>query len=413
MKKLIFYVLFIFCVQNSFGQLTGCNDKFANNYDSLVTQNDGSCTYDTIIYNPTVVVDTLDKALDETSGLVFFNGTLWSHNDSGGKPEIYQIDTITGKVLRKIIVDNISNVDWEELAQDSLFVYIGDFGNNKGNRTDLKVFKISKKDILEKDTVTCQKIKFSYPEQTDFSSQSYNHNFDCEAMICYKDSIYLFTKNWANKKTSLYQLPKTAGTYSANFIDSFNVDGLITGADIDTVNNAVVLLGYRGFYAPFFWLLYDFETSNVFSGNNRKIFTDAGDLGQTEGIALIDSGYYFISNEAGSNPGKLRKLPTLQWLIYPEPPQDTTELGLKNYFSNPAKPYKFYPNPAQNSTNIEFLTHFDSAKVQIYNSTGKLINTKNLSSTEVRTRVLFKNKGVYFVKIEIDGRWYSDSIICY
>jgi len=34
----------------------------------------------------------------ETSGLIYLNGKLITHNDSGGEPALYELDTITGNV---------------------------------------------------------------------------------------------------------------------------------------------------------------------------------------------------------------------------------------------------------------------------------------------------------------------------
>ncbi|PKP22334.1 MAG: hypothetical protein CVU06_09535, partial [Bacteroidetes bacterium HGW-Bacteroidetes-22] len=33
----------------------------------------------------------LPNAVNETSGLIWFRGAWWTHNDSGGKPEIYRL----------------------------------------------------------------------------------------------------------------------------------------------------------------------------------------------------------------------------------------------------------------------------------------------------------------------------------
>ena len=41
-------------------------------------------------------------------------------------------------------VNKEENVDWEDITQDETHIYIADFGNNNGNRTDLKIYKILK-----------------------------------------------------------------------------------------------------------------------------------------------------------------------------------------------------------------------------------------------------------------------------
>lgn len=99
----------------------------------------------------------------ETSGLICFNELFWTHNDSGGRPEIYGLDTQKGKIKATVIVSNASNVDWEEIAQDDQYVYVGDFGNNRGVRRDLCIYKIPKTAFPKEGTakVTAEKLPFT------------------------------------------------------------------------------------------------------------------------------------------------------------------------------------------------------------------------------------------------------------
>ena len=81
---------------------------------------------------------TLPSVLHESSGLCFTDGNLWSFGDSGNPNSIYKIDTSTGVILQTVTIQNYPNIDWEDISADSTFMYIGDFGNNNGNRTNLK-----------------------------------------------------------------------------------------------------------------------------------------------------------------------------------------------------------------------------------------------------------------------------------
>ncbi len=78
----------------------------------------------------------------ETSGLVFFDNRLITHNDSGGMNALYEINTGTGNISRTVTIQNATNVDWEDICTDNDYIYIGDFGNNNGNRTNLKIYKV-------------------------------------------------------------------------------------------------------------------------------------------------------------------------------------------------------------------------------------------------------------------------------
>ena len=121
------------------------------------------CDYNITLFNPPLRY-LLPSELDETSGLAFFNGKLWTINDSGGLPALYAFDTISGEIVQRITVSNAQNIDWESLAMDADHIYIGDFGNNAGTRDDLVIYKVSLSDIplTGNDYVTAEKIWFSW-----------------------------------------------------------------------------------------------------------------------------------------------------------------------------------------------------------------------------------------------------------
>ena len=74
----------------------------------------------------------LPEEVNETSGLFLHNGRLWTHNDSGGKPILYGLDTTTFQVVQKVTLAHVKNKDWEDVCTDGQHVFVGDFGNNKG-----------------------------------------------------------------------------------------------------------------------------------------------------------------------------------------------------------------------------------------------------------------------------------------
>jgi hypothetical protein len=269
-------------------------------------------------YTPKLKTE-LSSIIKETSALVMFNGELWTLNDSGNPPEIYQIDTTSGDVLRTVVIRNAVNIDWESLTHDEKYVYIGDCGNNFGNRTDLHILKISKADLLNQknDTVQAGYIRFSFSDQTDVKTKSRKTNFDCEAMMYHNDSLHLFSKDWVDLQTRHYILPTDTGTYQARFLERYNVDALITDASVNKEGN-ILLSGYKktvvDMYPCILWVLYDYKGSNYFSGNKRRIeLGTALELGQTEGIVLEDNNTGWLSAESIlegiiNRPAKLFKL---------------------------------------------------------------------------------------------------------
>jgi hypothetical protein len=160
------------------------------------------------------LLTALADSLKETSGLIYLNQKLITHNDSDGRPALYEIDTISGNVIRSVAVRNATNIDWEDICYDGSYLYIGDFGND-GSRKDLKIYRLPISGYLTtgNDTVTADTIRFNYSDQIDFTSSPFSTNFDAEALISYGDSLYIFTKNWGDKWTNIYALPKTPGNY--------------------------------------------------------------------------------------------------------------------------------------------------------------------------------------------------------
>jgi hypothetical protein len=297
----------------------GCTDRAARNFNAQATENDGSCTYDPASVKPAVRFKQ-PGALMENSGMIHWNGRLWQHNDGGGAPAIYAMDT-AGNIIQTVTLASAGNIDWEDIAQDGTHIYIGDFGNNSnGARTDLVVYKVTKSDIenTRNDTaVNAEVIRFRYADQAEPPTPSAPNatDFDCEALIAYGDSLYLFTKQWSGKKTVVYSIPKNEGSHSATRRVSLDVNGLITGADMDTVNQTIVLTGYTKTLNRFTYLLYDFRDEDFTSGNKRRI--DIQGPGQTESVAFLNESLLAIGSEGISIlPARLETMDLAEFLRY-------------------------------------------------------------------------------------------------
>jgi len=267
----------------------------AKKYNSKSIINDGSCFYEAKKVKPQYS-KLLNNSIRETSGLISFDNLLWTHNDDHDKT-IYGLDTL-GKIQRKIILDKAINHDWEEISQDSSFIYIGDFGNNaSGNQTDLQILKIEKKSFLAENPII-ETIAFKYSDQNDFSQKKPNTtDFDCEAFIVSKDSIYLFTKQWKSSKTNIYALPNQSGNHIAQFKETLDTKGLVTGVTYLEEKKLIALCGYSKLGKPFIYLLYDFNNHDFLSGNKRRIDVQLS-FHQIEGITTNDGFHYYLTNEA-------------------------------------------------------------------------------------------------------------------
>ncbi len=251
-------------------------------------------------------INDLESSLDETSGLQLIQGRLFSINDGGNSAEIQELAPNSGSLLRTIKVTNVPNVDWEDLAASSTHLFIGDFGNNLGTRTDLKILKIPITALLNQTEVTAEVIQFSYPDQTDFSGTNSDHNFDCEAMIFWENELHLFSKNRGDLQTKHYTLSTTAGIQVAALKETFDTKGLITGADVSPDGKNVVLLGYedRGISSrSFLWTFASVTRANFSNSGNQFFLGSPAGLGQTEGIAIDSEMGLKISGERISFSG--------------------------------------------------------------------------------------------------------------
>lgn len=316
-----FILLFLLSGTGSFAQ-SGCTDYQATNFDPSAIINDGTCVYSftSLPLTFTCLIDSIETG--ETSGIVNQDNNFWTHVDDTYNI-IYRIDTLTDSILQRVTINNSTNIDWEDISSDSNHIYIGDVGNNDGNRMNLKFYKVLKSNITDSSTTAnAGTINFSYSDQVNFNISHNNNFYDCEAFFILNDTIHMFTKGWVNKWTKHYVLPADTGTQVAQLVDSFNVAGLITSAAIQG-DSLVVLLGlnFSGGNNCFVWMLNEFEGSRFFSGNKRK-FSIGGFFitGQAEGICFKDTCKGYISNEKfASIPAQLREFDLNPYLA-PAPP---------------------------------------------------------------------------------------------
>ncbi len=410
----VLVLLFFLSIDRLNAQIEGCTDPNANNYNPNATINDGSCTYDPAFYNPHVFF-TLPALVNETSGLIFFRDGLWTFNDSNGAPELYKIDNISHEIIQTIEINDAVNVDWEDITQDDKRIYIGDFGNNNGNRDDLRIYIVEKSNIplSENAEVDAQAIDFYYEDQKSFMKARRKNNFDCEAMISVGDSLYLFSKNWGNELTKLYVLPKTPGEYTAKLKTEFDIKGLVTGAAYNAQYEEVVLCGYKNqFWIPFVFLLFEYHDQDFFSGNKRRIDFPYIISSQTEGICFYEKKNVFISAEQTETfSQRVYKVNIGNWT-------DISASAVEPVISK-AIDFSVHPNPVKGNTfkiDISKLP-VESYTIEMFDTTGKKIFFDKFSyegaknSVSIRLRSKVKHDGLYIVKISSGDHYATHTII--
>lgn len=272
MIKLKLFTIYIFVK----GFFCPCaSDKKANDYDISRGRKD------TRIQR----VGKLPAALDECSGMIMGDSaSFWGLNDSGGEAELYRV-SLDGVLLETRSIPAAINRDWEALTKDAAGnLYIGDFGNNRNRRRNLRVYKYH----LESGRLDT--IRFSYPDQQEFPPPAAEMNFDAEAFFWYRDSLYVFSKNRGNKMVRMYRLPDQPGEYQASLADSMYISSMVTDAAISPDEKSFSLLTYGK--------IFDFglDSGKVsFSKPSRCVrFSRSG---QAEGITYWTPELRLISNE--------------------------------------------------------------------------------------------------------------------
>ena len=241
---------------------------------------------------------TLNKKINETSGLIKVDNRLWTLNDSGGEARLYQVNEQNGQIIKSLKIQNAHNQDWEDIAYDDTYVYIGDFGNNRGNRKDLKIYKIPRSALRTKSSTRAEIIHFKYSDQKDFRKRTHKHNYDCEAMVAHNGKLYLFSKNWLNYKTRLYELSTEAGKHQARYIATFNTQGMVTGASINKELNILLLTTYSSLLNVNVWAFTNFTNQNFFAGNKKQLNFNTPLQGQVEGVTFTNNYKAYLSSEA-------------------------------------------------------------------------------------------------------------------
>lgn len=246
---------------------------------------------------PVYVIGEVPEIANECSGIAKLpSGNYAMVNDSGNEPEVFITDS-TGTLITSIFLDNVCNIDWEEVEYSDGHLYIGDFGNNRNNRTDLTILKYA---ISNNDKLSNQElIKFRYAEQREFPESKRYRNYDTEAMVQLRDSIYVFTKNRTKPFTGytyLYGMPAKVGNYTVSRLDSFKTGHgdkslfWVAGAALSPDKSKLVLLGYDKM-----WVFTDFEGADFFGGNSKTYAFE--ELTQKESITFINNKTVLITDE--------------------------------------------------------------------------------------------------------------------
>jgi len=235
-------------------------------------------------------VGTLTDGIMESSGLCAAPqaGTYFTFGDDGQQPTVWRVDA-TGQQVGEFTL-GAPNHDWESLSRDnSGNYYMGDCGNNNNDRQNLAILRFRPDNPSQ-----VGKIKFNYPDQTEFPPSKKERNFDCEASLWHAGQVYLFTKDRATESTcKVYTVPETPGTYTAKLITKLAIPGAVTDATLAPSGHRLVLLARQELF-----VLEGDSWEAILKATPRHI--DLKGAGQTEGAAFKDEHTLLITTEQGA-----------------------------------------------------------------------------------------------------------------
>lgn len=315
----------------------------------------------------------LPPIVQETSGLLFYQGLVWTHNDSGNKPVLYGFNPGNAKVKSRLKLKGVRNNDWEDIALTPYGVVVGDFGDNRGvrNTRELLRFEFPKK-YKYCNAVVPTRTRFSITGDM-FQDPSGNmHNRDIEAMTWAGNRLLLFTKNRKDHLTYILALDSFPADTVLSPIGVLQAGGLVTGADYHEESDMLVLVGYARFRS-FVYILPDFLKSGMESDRGKRIILQGLDGSQVEGITWIGPDSVLISTEKTGVFGPVTYLLRVNHLA--ANPHLDSELLLKTtVFARQAI--------WSDNTKVDVLVHARegvNARIEIISTHGEILASQNVT----------------------------------
>ena len=194
-------------------------------------------------YGATKVCSLPKNTLDEISGMATSQrhpGILWVHNDSGGGPYVYALDSATCDIKARLTVEGIRARDLEAIAvgrdeRGRSVIWLADIGDNQDSWEYVQVHRIREPAKLVDQVVDSVTFDITYPDRS--------HN--AETLLADPDSsqLWIVTKQLARGR--MYALPPKLsedGLNQATFVRRER--GLITDGAVSPDGTRYVLRDY-------------------------------------------------------------------------------------------------------------------------------------------------------------------------
>jgi hypothetical protein len=210
-----------------------------------------ACSRDDVPPPPPGAALLEDPALSELSGLEASPrdaGVLWGINDSGSFPRLYRFDT-RGRALGRVSVhgafirDSESLAVWQEQPGGQAWMLIGDVGDNRGWRDEVRVHAVAEPALSATRARIAWTLRFRYPDGPR----------DAEGIAVDHRDRQLLVLSKRDRPARLYGVPLDGAPQptTAHLIAELPagvVDGDATGLDVSRDGRQLAVLSYRGLY---------------------------------------------------------------------------------------------------------------------------------------------------------------------
>lgn len=180
-----------------------------------------------------------DPTIKESSGLAasrLHPGIYWTHNDSGGGPYVYAVDSDTGKTVAKITLRGVTARDMEAISiGPDGDLYVGDIGDNlNGTWPEVWIYRFAEPKQLGDRTV----------DVTTFTVKYDDGPRDAESLMVQPKTgrVYIASKN--QNGGHLYEGPATLDPNGVNTFHRISDVPWVTDGAFSPDGTRLVLRGY-------------------------------------------------------------------------------------------------------------------------------------------------------------------------
>ena len=244
-----------------------------------------------------VACTVADPAITESSGVAAAPGTdgwVWTHNDSGGRAELFLLDE-TCRTVRRVAVGGASAVDWEDVAATADgTVWVGDIGDNQERRASIVVHEVAP----GASTATSHVLRYADGPR------------DAEALLVHDEVIHVVTKDPLGRsgvyraggdgvlhRIATVRLTPT-GTAGGPEGLGFVAQLTVTGGGVSLDGSKVVLRTYTDAYE---WRVRDGDLAATLSGR-PEVRTPLPPTAQGEAVAYLADGRLVATTEGAGAP---------------------------------------------------------------------------------------------------------------